>query len=421
MHRRYFNKLAMGSVCGGFLPHDSVVADETSRAAEPARASVNSDRIRGLLLGGLIGDALGGPVEFSSAGPDKTGLVGARDWDDDRKVTPKDLDELADSVPLLGYEELRPDTAPYGPWRANAVAGTLTDDSRHKIVLLNALSAAHQAEERLMARHVARAFLEFEPSMTDRDRKDLEALNEEGFREYRYASRWLLGERDLKNAKPLERLWAGINNCSGQMLLPPLAAAHAGNPEAAYRMAFDVDFIDAPLARDIAAALVASLAAVLGQRFESRSVRERYAALFSTMRATDPFGYAQVPFAGRPLHKWLDLVDELVRRADGSPKALYRLLENDGRPVYWWDAHFTLLVPLCMLKFCDFNPLAAMHLTLDFGHDTDSYAQVLGCVVGAVHGSRVFPATMRNAVERTLKTDYGQEVDRWMELLHSLR
>ena len=116
----------------------------------------------------------------------------------------------------------------------------------------------------MTASHVARAFLEFEPSMTDRDRKDLEALNEEGFREYRYASRWLLGDRDLKNAKPLERLWAGINNCSGQMLLPPLAAAHAGNPEAAYRMAFDVDFIDAPLARDIAAALVASLAAVLG-------------------------------------------------------------------------------------------------------------------------------------------------------------
>ena len=146
MHRRYFNKLAMGSVCGGFLQHDSVVADETSRAAEPARASVNSDRIRGLLLGGLIGDALGGPVEFSSAGPDKTGLVGARDWDDDRKVTPKDLDELAETVPLLGYEELRPDTAPYGPWRANAVAGTLTDDSRHKIVLLNALAAAHKAK-----------------------------------------------------------------------------------------------------------------------------------------------------------------------------------------------------------------------------------------------------------------------------------
>ena len=98
---------------------------------------------------------------------------------------------------------------------------------------------------------------------------------------------------------------------------------------------------------------------------------------------TDPFRFRDVPFAGRQLDRWLDLSDSIVQRARGCPATMYRLLEQEGKPVYYWDAHFTLLVPLTMLKACRFNPLAAMHLTLDFGHDTDSYAQVLGAMIGA--------------------------------------
>ena len=44
---------------------------------------------------------------------------------------------------------------------------------------------------------------------------------------------------------PVERLWAGISNCSGQMALPPIAAIFPGSPERAYRETFAVDFIDA--------------------------------------------------------------------------------------------------------------------------------------------------------------------------------
>ncbi len=53
--------------------------------------SPTSDGKLGLLLGGLIGDALGGPVEFSEASAQEQHLVGARQWDADRQITDEDL------------------------------------------------------------------------------------------------------------------------------------------------------------------------------------------------------------------------------------------------------------------------------------------------------------------------------------------
>lgn len=49
--------------------------------------------------------------------------------------------------------------------------------------------------------------------------------------------------------------------------------------------------------------------------------------------------------------------------------------------------------------------------------DTDSYAQVLGCLGGAVRGIDVFPKPMRDAVRRAVLTEYGEDVDTWGDLL----
>ncbi len=135
------------------------------------------------------------------------------------------------------------------------------------------------------------------------------------------------------------------------------------------------------------------------------------------MRETDPYRLNKVPFAGRPLHRWMDMAEDVANRAQRRPAKLFELLETDGRPTYWWDAHYTLLVPMAMLHFCDFNVAAALHLTLDFGHDTDSYAQVLGCLGGAVCGVDVFPKSMRDAVRQAVMTEYGEDVDTWEDLL----
>ncbi len=210
-----------------------------------------SDRVEGLLIGGLLGDALGGPVEFADPPKVEAVLPGTRAWGDDRTLTGEERTRLANGLSLLSYEELRPKAESYGPWRDRAPAGTVTDDSRHKIVLMRALRKATESGALpLSVRDLARQYIDFTPLPNQIPTGQLAALNDEGFREYRYAARWLIGGRDPAQAMPLERLWAGIDNCSGQMLLPPLAAVYPGQPEAAYRAAYALDFVDTP-AREI--------------------------------------------------------------------------------------------------------------------------------------------------------------------------
>lgn len=389
-----------------------------SASSQESESSVSvADRQQGLVIGSLLGDALGGPVEFSEHPSTNGFLCNAREWPADKKMDSSLLQQLADSLPLLGYEQLRPDVAPYGPWRTSAPAGTITDDSRHKIVLQRAIRASNQTGERLTEASIAEQFVAFQTRVGQEDDAETTALVEEGLREYRLAANWILGSRDLRIARPTQRLWSGVNNCSGQMLLPTLAVAYSGRPEAAYRRAFELDFVDTPLARDFTAALVAGLAAALDEKLNRQSTAQRFTACMAAIRSTDPYGLSEVPFAGRQLTKWLDKADELCRRAAGSPQRLYRLLETEGKPVYWWDAHFTLLVPLCMLQLSNYSPLAAMHLTLDFGHDTDSYAQVLGAIAGACCGDKVFPQPMRAAVAKRMQADFGEDPAVWVDEL----
>ncbi|MEL6104834.1 MAG: ADP-ribosylglycohydrolase family protein [Planctomycetota bacterium] len=384
-----------------------------------AAGRTDTSRLEGMLIGSLIGDALGGPIEFLSTDRVREVMPGARGWNKAKRLDAETIAELADSLAMESYETLRPTTAPYGPWKRNAPRGTITDDSRHKIVLMRAIQAMLRGQRsEFSAEDLARAFIAFRPRLKGTLDDELTTLVEQGLREYRFAARWLLGERDPDMALPVERLWAGISNCSGQMALLPLAGIFAGEPEQAYRATYRVDFIDAPIARDIVSAINAGLAAALGSGSDDQSMLERWTLLLDTMRETDPLRMRDVPFAGRPLDRWLDLSDSIASRADGRPAKAYELLETEGKPVYWWDAHFTLLVPLTMLKLCRFNPLAAMHLTLDFGHDTDSYAQVLGALAGAVHGKDIFPESMRTAVSERLTADYGESIDDWMNTLN---
>ena len=402
----------------------AVLLTNVRAAATPHRRTPNSaERIEGLLLGGLIGDALGGPVEFHSD-PGSLKLCQARSWDE-QPLTDEQLQELSSTLVLMPYAGIRDGVAPYGPWLKSAPAGTLTDDSRHKIVLLRAVRRLLSRSDRLSVDQagggtrltksdIARQMIDFQARPSGGDSGQIQQLNEEGFREYRLASRWLLGERDPSLALPVERLWGGVNNCSGQMMFPPLAACFPGRPDDAYKAAWDLDFIDAPAARDMLAALIAGLAEILHPRYDRKSPEQKFAALRQTMESTDPWRQSQIPFAGRQLNKWLQTADRLVEKAQGSPQKLYRLLEDEGKPVYWWDAHFTLLVPLTIFRLCRLNPLAALHLTLDFGHDTDSYAQVLGCLVGAIYGASVFPAAMQEAVRGTLQTHYEEDISQWL-------
>lgn len=392
--------------------------------SQPTSDETLTERIRGLLLGSMIGDALGGPIEFQKSSDIADRVIKCRAWPDDRRLTDADLRDFTASLEMTSYAEFRPKAEPYGQWRENALPGTVTDDTRHKMVLISALKTlADRQPFALTAEDLAQAYLDFAKHPAIDRRPEYRQLCDESFREFCLAARWVLGERELDIAAPPDRIWAGTPTCCGQMTMPPLAAIYAGRPVEAYRATYEASFFDVGTAKDINASIVAGLSVAL-QIPQPKDVSSRKAAwqkITDTMRTTDPYRYAKVPFAARPTTDWLERARKVAKDANGKPKQLYELLLKRGHVRYFWESHFILLLVFATIEFCGYDPLAALAVTLDFGHDTDSGAQLLGAFAGALYGPQLFSADLQRPVLKQLADDYDVSLDDWVRLLSQLQ
>ena len=350
------------------------------------------ERIEGLLIGSLIGDAAGGPFEFRP--PDRSAWTRT-----DRVLTEAGIDELASRFALHEYVR---EAEPYGPWTRNAPAGTVTDDSRFKILFFNSLEAAGGPSRRSFARSI----LDFHADTAGVHGQ----LPRQWLDEFAGPARWILGMSEDEGALPPERSWGGIPTMAGQMPFLPVAGLAPGDPERAYRIVWDMDFLDNGTAFDLNAGLVAGLSAALEPGADWNTVER-------AMRTTDPFRYGEVPWVGRPLSRWLDFSHSSVERSGGRAATLFEILEEELGATTWWEGHVPMTVVFACAELARYDPLAAMQLILEFGHDTDSYLQVAGAFVGALHGKEIFPEYMREAVHARLEADYGDSPDRWLHLM----
>ncbi len=385
-------------------------------------ASAARDRVEGLLIGTFFGDALGGPIEFQDPQKIQSLPDPPKQWAEQERLDHTGIVEAAARLRLRSYRDLRMVPEPYGHWTRDAEPGTVTDDSRHKLVLIAALEDA-QARRAwpISEQELAQAYLDWPRRKQIADRPEYDAICKDWLLEMQLSARWVLGERDLAKARPTERLWVGLPTCCGQMTLPPLAAIFPGQPENAYLAAYSLAFLDNGFGRDLNAALVAGLATALVSDANPQRPDEVWDRIYGSMRRTDPFGYAQVPWSQRSVDRWLDFALGSVKEADSCPAKLFAKLENEFRYNSKWEAQVPFVVTFASLAITDYDPLAAMQLSQEWGHDTDSYAQLLGAFVGAVYGPAIFPAEMRSTVERRLKLDYGQDLNQHVDLLLGLR
>ncbi|GAB5519890.1 MAG: hypothetical protein RhofKO_21410 [Rhodothermales bacterium] len=347
-----------------------------------AQSSVTlEDRIEGLLIGAFMGDAAGGPVEFQvpQRGP----------WTaTDTMLTAVGIAELAAAFHLRAYP-MR--AAPYAHWTNYGPPGTVTDDSRFKLLFLNSLRTAGHADRDAFARELLR----FHADTTGR----YPQLRQDWLDEFAYAARWVLGERDESLALPPERQWGGIATMAGQMPFIPIAALHPSDPDAAYRTMWAVNFMDNGIGRDINAGLVAGLAAALADG-------ATWADVDAAMRTTDPYGFTQIVWVPRRSSHGLVVARNAVGEAKGRPKRLFEILERDLQATTWWDAWIPTTVTFACAEMTGYDPLATIQLILEFGYDTDSYMQVAGALFGALHGPSIFPKAMRQTVTDRLQADY---------------
>ncbi|QDT70629.1 ADP-ribosylglycohydrolase [Planctomycetes bacterium MalM25] len=389
------------------------------------QAEEADQRVLGLLTGSVVGDALGGPVEFAKAEAAAGVLPGYRARPEER-VEAADLRRLAETLPLLAYGAFRPEAEPYGQWSADAPAGTVTDDTRHKMVLIDTLRTSQrlQSSEGLTRRALAEAYLRFADRPEMKSTAGWPALCEDSMREFGFAARWELGERDPAVALPPSRMWGGLGTCCGQMTLPPLAAIYPGEPDRAYLAAYELAWFDNGEAKDLNAAVVAGLAHALDRPVPAAEPAARHAAwreMLAAMKRTDPLRYGEVEFMDRALSRSIDRATALAEEAEGSPGRLYGLIEAACPRDHAWEAKFLLIEAVAFAEFSRGEPLAAIHLALDFGEDCDSAAQLLGSWFGALYGPELFPEPMRRAVEARLGADYRESLAEWVRVLADAR
>lgn len=196
----------------------------------------------------------------------------------------------------------------------------------------------------------------------------------------------------------------------GQMPFLPIAALNPFDPEWCYKKTYELGYFDVGVAKDINSALVAGLARALQEDGSWENME-------LAMRKVDPYAYNKTVYVHRELLRWLDRAHQFVERAEGNVANLFTILENELQTVYWWEAWVPIVVVMSVAEITDFHPLASMQLILEFGHDTDSYAQVMGAILGAIHGKEVFPESIRNTVDMRMKEQFGQGVEQWMELI----
>lgn len=381
-----------------------------------------SERIRGLVLGSALGDALGGPIEFQARESVQQLNDPPKVWRDGEVLDASARTATAGRLRLRSYRDLRPLPESYGNWNPGSAPGTITDDTRHKLVLLHALHETERANRWPMSvKDLAQAYLDWPGTKAVVGREGYPELAADWLEEWQLAARWVLGERDPARALPPERMWQSLPTCCGQMTLLPVAALFAGEPERAYLATWRLAFFDNGFGKDLNASLVAGLATALTTPVEAQNPRAAWQTILNAMRATDPLRFGKIRWSERQVDRWLNLALKFARDAQGQPARLFESLEQEFKHTTKWEAQVPFVVAFACLEIADYDPLAALQLSLEWGHDTDSYAAVVGAFVGALHGSQLFPRDWQEAVINRLRADHGVDLDEESRFLAHLR
>ena len=206
-------------------------------------------------------------------------------------------------------------------------------------------------------------------------------------------------------------MWAGVPTLMGQMALSPLAALSPYDLTKAYKLAWEVNPFDQGQSLDINTSVIVGVARALQKDSNIPAIK-------TAMALTDPYQFHHVPWTERRLQVWLDSSATFVEQSNGVVADLFQQIETRSEARQWWDAWLPMVVVFSLAELTDYDPLATMQLCLEFGYDTDSYAQLAGALFGALHGPAIFPEAMRDTVKNRLMADYDKDPEDLAEILY---
>jgi len=358
-------------------------------------------RVRALLYGVALGDALGAPVEKLSAGE-----IRARYG----RVT---------SLNTKWHKLDLPESARNGRVRGN---GIVTDDTLMTLALMN----IYDTERRhLDAWDMAKGMVR-EIAWTPRWIPELQReamLVERLF----YPEKWIYQRLQLSGVDPRQGGVGNMVNCGAAMYIAPIGAANACDPRAAYdeaiafasghQQSFGLEAAGV-MAAAVAAAFVpeASIDDVVDAtlRVAKDGTRDAIAAIATAAR--------QLKLAGAAHAEITDKFHRII--ADFSPMGddVNHSAHKAGRP---HDAYqpsrlqsieeLPLALGFAIVNGAEFR--RTIEDGINSGRDTDSIGVMAGAILGALHGESVIDAADRALLDETNRFDINAEADRFADTI----
>jgi ADP-ribosylglycohydrolase len=334
---------------------------------ERIRDTVLFKKVYGCLIGGAIGDALGGPVE-------------GKEW------TPEKLREEYGVINrLMPYER---DIGYHAHFHKGA--GAYTDDTRVKHLLCLAIIEADGMPRPGDLGHVLARAYHHAP----------DEMHEGLIEEYYLKAIW---GRD-------KVIYSGEPTNGAIMSNSPIGLIAACRPHAAYQAGFDLAFLTDGYAKTASAMMVAAVAEAMNPAATIDSIvaatRETHIA-FARRREGPRWGDLEWKYD--PNLDFLDKGIEIAKAAKDYVEVQERLYETLEWGHLFSEATHTLVVPLAMFVHCKADFLQTLIACVMYARDNDSYASVAGALIGAYHGVDVIPqewiATVINANPETDMVD----------------
>lgn len=304
-------------------------------------------KVYGCLLGGAVGDALGGPVEL---------------WSTEKiRETYGNLDRF---VP---YDR---EPSHHGQFR-NAL-GVTTDDTRLKHLLCRAILNAGGKPRPGDVGHV----------LADAYHHAPDALHEGFVEEYYYKAIW---GRD-------KVIFSGEPTNGAIMANSPLGLICACRPDQAYQLGFDLAFFTDGHAKTAAAMMAAAVAEAMRPTATVDGIIEAArAAHLRFARRREGDHWHTTPWRYDPNLKFLDEALVIARRE----RDVFAIREPLMHLLEWGhlfsESVHTLVVALAMFVAAEGDLRRAVIGAVMYGRDKDSYASVVGALAGAFQGAEAVP------------------------------
>lgn len=372
------------------------------------------DKVLGALVGSAIGDAMGASTEM---------------WH--RKDIQLKYGYITGLTPALREQ------SPEGTWEHNLAAGTTTDDTRWKYLMVNYLSAHRYDQNALsFARFISGYYGELAETLSNQVIKTNPDLLDEQVEKIDWVKEWArvalayqTSAEDYQKAQ--NRFYGGEMSCAGQ-LYTPMFGLVSENPEDAYNKAYDHSIFDIGYAKDISA-LVAAMTQMAMRTQDLDSI-------LNTAFFIDPNGYQDSRLVGRIATatadramksvlsiKQLGLSDPQMAKDTlnytrpkgfiGSQKdwteqeMVYRLLEKDEKAIAFHSGEIWQIL-VTGLQFGGGDFLKTLQFIVNYGRDNDTVAAVAGMILGAKEGYSNLPKALKETIIKVNREQMGIDLEK---------